>query len=80
MNRAASISAVVAFFGMALIGAVSGATPFTCALRALAGAAIMYVFMRVAGRVVVAILVEALVGRPPASPEEKDPPHERSNP
>jgi len=77
MRRAAAILAVVAFFGMAVIGAASGAPPFTCAVRALAGAAITYVLMRVAGRIVVNILVDAIVGSVPPPSEEKDRPREQ---
>jgi hypothetical protein len=80
MRRAASISAVIAFFAMAIIGAASGTPLFTCALRAIAGAAITYLLMRVAGRIIVAVLVEAIVGSPPSTSEEKDRPHERSGP
>jgi hypothetical protein len=78
MKRAASISAVIAFFAMAIIGTVSGTPPFTVALRAIAGAAITYLLMRVAGRIIVAMLVDAIVGAPPQTSEEKDRPHERS--
>jgi hypothetical protein len=78
MRRAASISAIIVFFGMAIIGSVCGTPPFTCGIRAIVGAAITYLLMRVAGRIIVAMLVDAIVGAPPQTSEEKDRPHERS--
>jgi hypothetical protein len=72
MRKAASISSIIVFFAMAIIGMASGTPPFTCSLRALAGAAIAFLLVRVAGRIVVRILVDALMGSLASTSEEKD--------
>jgi len=49
------------FFALAIVGWFSDVPPLTCALRALAGAAAMYVVVRVAGRIVMNIMVDAVM-------------------
>jgi hypothetical protein len=72
MNKAAYILAILVFFAMAIIGVACGTSPFTCSLRALAGAAIAFLLVRVAGRIVVKILVDALMGSLASTSEERD--------
>jgi hypothetical protein len=72
MRRFSVIVAGIAFFALAGVGAVCGASPLSCALRAVAGAAVLYVLARVAGRVFVGIIVDAIVrgaGRPGQTPK-----------
>ena len=53
--------AVATFFVLAIVGTLCGAAPWACGLRALAGAAAMYLLTRVATRVIISILVESVV-------------------
>jgi hypothetical protein len=53
--------AVAGFFGLATVGAVSGASPLTCGLRALAGAAVIFVLVLVVGRVAINLIVDAML-------------------
>ena len=46
---------------MALVGWACGVPNFTCGLRALGGAAMLFVFVRKAGRIVANILAETIV-------------------
>ena len=53
--------AVICFFGVAIIGWVSGVSPFTCCKRALAGAAAAYVAAALAVKAINAILINAMI-------------------
>ena len=53
--------AVAGFFVLAFVGWASGVPPFTCAIRALIGAAVLYVLVTVAGRLIVNIVVESII-------------------
>lgn len=59
-NIAVSIS-VVSFFLLALVGWCSGLPVFVCSMRALAGAAVLYVIVKVAGRLILAVMVDAVI-------------------
>jgi hypothetical protein len=54
-------AAVAVFFLMAFVGWASGVPPFVTGMRALAGAAIMFVLVRIAGKMAVNILVDAMI-------------------
>ncbi len=60
MKRAALRIAVAGLLVLALIGAASGLEPDVCSKRALAGAAMIYVLVRVGGRVVIALIAAAV--------------------
>jgi hypothetical protein len=53
--------AVVFFFGLSLIGWISGLSPFTCCKRALLGAALAYVAGTWAVKAINAILISAMI-------------------
>jgi len=53
--------AVICFFGLSIIGWVSGLAPFTCCKKALAGALIAYVAASLAVKAVNAILINAMI-------------------
>ena len=51
---------VLLFFIMALAGWLSGQEPIVCTQRALIGAATLYLAVRIAGNLIVRILIEAM--------------------
>jgi len=53
--------AVLGFFVLAGVGWFSGVAPFLCGIRALIGAAVLYVLARIAGRVLVHIMADAML-------------------
>ena len=53
--------AVICFFGIAVIGWISGLTPFTCCKRAITGAVIGYVIGACAVKMINAILINAII-------------------
>jgi len=53
--------AVIFFFGISLIGWVSGLSPFTCCKRALAGAVLAYIAGALAVKAINAILINAMI-------------------
>jgi len=57
---AVSIS-VICFFGLSLIGWISGLTPFVCCKRALIGAVLAYIAGSWAVRVINAVLMNAMI-------------------
>jgi hypothetical protein len=64
--------AVTCFFGVSLIGWISGLSPFTCCKRALVGAILAYIAGTWAVRGVNAILLSAMVTNEMNKQEEKD--------
>ena len=64
--------AVTCFFGMSLIGSISGVAPFTCCKRALLGAVFAYIAGAWAVRCVNAILLSVMVTDEMNKQEEKD--------
>ena len=46
MRKAAKLTAILGFFGLALVGWLSGAGPYDCAVRGLLGAAVLYMLIR----------------------------------
>ena len=65
MKQLAIMAAAVVFFILAFISWCSGLGMLTCAIRALTGSAIAYVTVALAGRMVLAILVDAAVRNTP---------------
>jgi hypothetical protein len=61
----------VCFFAMACVGSVSGVEPMSCALRALAGAAGVYVLSGLVGQLVLSIMVNAVISRRDKGAETK---------
>jgi hypothetical protein len=57
---AVSIS-VLSFFGLSLIGWLSGLSPYVCCKRAIAGALIAYIAGSVAVKAVNAVLMDAMI-------------------
>ncbi len=55
--------AVICFFGLSLIGWVSGLSPFTCCKRALAGAVLAYIAVALVVKAINAILIDAMIKR-----------------
>jgi hypothetical protein len=53
--------AVVCFFGLSLIGWISGLSPFTCCKRALVGALLAYIAVAWAVKAINAILINAMI-------------------
>lgn len=62
MRSLAVSAAVVVFFGLAIVGAVSDVPPFVCGLRALGGAAVAFAVVTVAGRAVISMVVGVILG------------------
>jgi hypothetical protein len=61
VNQVAVQAGVLLFFVMAVVGWCCGLQPETCASRALAGAAAVYFVVKLAGKLVIQVLVGALV-------------------
>ena len=60
--RATAIQlAVLVFFVMAVTGCLWKCSPAVCAARAFGGAVVMYWVIRIAGRLVIRILIDAMV-------------------
>jgi len=53
--------AVIFFFGLSLVGCISGLSPFTCCKRALAGAVLAYIAARWAVKAINYILINAMI-------------------
>ncbi|KPL25254.1 MAG: hypothetical protein AMJ75_01625 [Phycisphaerae bacterium SM1_79] len=53
--------AVICFFAVAVIGLISGLSPFTCCKRALVGAAAAYITGTWAIKAINAILINAMI-------------------
>jgi hypothetical protein len=64
--------AVVCFFGLSLVGWISGLSPFTCCKRALLGAALVYIAGTWAVKAINAILISAMIANRMDRQEEKD--------
>ena len=63
--------AVIFFFGISLIGWISGLSPFTCCKRALAGAVLAYVAGTLAVKAVNSILMHAMIANQMNQKKEK---------
>ncbi len=61
VKQLAVIISVVGFFGLAIVGWISGLAPHTCGIRAAGGAVVLFVLMRFAGRLTTRILADAIV-------------------
>ena len=71
--RSVAISiAVTCFFGVSMIGWISGLSPFTCCKRALVGSVLAYIAGTWGVKAVNAILISAMVTNQVNQQEEKD--------
>ena len=60
--RSISVSAaVICFFGIAVIGWISGLSPFTCCKRAMTAAIVVYIAAVLAVKAVNSILINAMI-------------------
>ena len=64
--------AVTCFFAVAVIGLVSGLSPFTCCKRALVGAAAAYIAGAWAVKAINAILINAMISSRIKKQKEED--------
>lgn len=64
--------AVVGFFALALAGWVNGVSPYTCSVKAAAGAVAIYIVARIAGRLIASIVADAIVRSMPRSPGNEE--------
>ncbi|MHC4173542.1 MAG: hypothetical protein ACYTBX_10305 [Planctomycetota bacterium] len=64
--------AVICFFGLSLVGWISGISPFTCCKRALLGAVLAYIAAAWAVKAINAILISAMITNQMDQQEEKD--------
>jgi len=75
MNRLAITFAVVGFFVLAGAASLGGCAVYTCALRGVIGAAVIFVATRLGFKVLVSVIADAM-SRPATSRER---PNERSD-
>lgn len=60
--RSISVSAaVICFFGIAVIGWISGLSPFTCCKRAVTAAIVVYAAAVLAAKAINTILINAMI-------------------
>jgi hypothetical protein len=64
--------AVACFFAIAIIGLISGLSPFTCCKRALVGAAAVYIAGVWAVKAINAILINAMITNQMKQQKEED--------
>ena len=64
---------MLGFLGLAMVGWNYGLTPLTCGLRALGGAAVLYVLAKFAGRILAGVLADAIVRGPAAHHGQENP-------
>lgn len=64
--------AVICFFAVAVIGLISGLSPFTCCKRALVGAAAAYITGTWAIKAINAILINAMISSRIKQQKEED--------
>ncbi len=61
MKRLAVTIAVMTFFASAGLGLAGGATPFSCSMKAVAAAVVIYIVARIAGGIAARIIADAMV-------------------
>ena len=64
--------AVICFFGLSLIGWISGLLPFICCKRALVGSVLAYIAVAWAVKAINAILISAMITNQMNKQKEKD--------
>lgn len=77
MRRISLSIAVAAFFIMAIVGWLSGVEPFTCGLRALVGAVVLYVLAKMGGRIVLRMMADAIMSGSSRDRGSRNDTHER---
>ena len=71
MNRLAVTFAVMGFFVLAIVASLGGCSAYTCAVRGLIGAAVIFVATRLGFKVLVAVIADAM-SRSEVSQEHTD--------
>ena len=61
MRRLAIMAAVISFFCLAAVGSLCEVPPFACAIRALVGAVVVFVLIKIVGGVFINIMVDTVV-------------------
>ncbi len=61
MRKVAKLAAIIGFFVLAFVGWCSGVPVFICGLRAIAGAAVLYFVISLAGTMAIRIIVDAAI-------------------
>jgi hypothetical protein len=61
MRRVAATIALIGLFVLAFVGWYNGVSPETCALKALIGAVILYVVVKIVGEWVASMVADAYV-------------------
>jgi hypothetical protein len=64
--------AVICFFGLSLIGWISGLSPFICCKRALVGSVLAYIAVAWAVKAINAILISAMITNQMNQQKEKN--------
>ncbi len=72
MRRVAIKVAVGVFFLLAGAAWAGGVEPLTCALRALGGAAAIYVLVTIVGRIIVEMMVRTILNGPASSTDRSE--------
>ncbi len=72
MRRLSTSIASIGFFGLAIVGWFSGVPLLLCGLRAVAGAAVIYVLTNFVGNMAFRIIVQAAVRPEPEKDETSD--------
>jgi hypothetical protein len=79
VNRTAVQVAVAGLIVLALVGALTGVPPLVCSMRALAGALVLYVLVRLVGHVTVSLVAQALTASARRGQDTKDKAGGRTN-
>jgi hypothetical protein len=61
MRRLAIAVAGMGFFALAIVGGMSGQSVLTCGVRAVIGAAVLFVVVTMGGRIALNIIVDGLL-------------------
>jgi len=61
LKKLAGVAAIVTFFATVFAGVTTQNPVFTCALRAILAAGVMYAIVLIAGRLILRIIVEEMV-------------------
>ncbi len=75
MKRVALSIAVMGFFVLALVGWLGGCTMFTCGVRALIGAGVIFLIVRIAFKLLVGVIADTMVKARMSRDEESERPN-----
>jgi len=74
LRRIAVSVAVAGFFGLALVSWLSGLEPLDCSIRAVVGAAVLFVVVTIAGKLALSVIVSAVIQNSQRRSSMKDEP------